>query len=382
MDQFTAHLDRGWDLVSRGDTRGAAISARRALELDPNSPEVFNLLGYICAADGEADEALEHYRQAMALDDGYMEPILNAAEILVHPLREYDEAVALCEDALSFAEEIEEIVDAKLLKFDALVGKGDRDAARKVLAEIPEGPYPNPGYTYLVGRAHYEIGQPATARGFIEETVERDPANADARYYLGLILDDEGDPMGATRAFLAARALDLAAGAPEWSPADDAFQRLVEAATGRLPAELRVAMGGALVVVSDVPGVEVVAEGVDPRIPVLVDVSPPPVEPAAGDLGTGTVERADGVAMRGGGGAGAAAALPPLRVFVYQRCLERAAGSLAAVEDTLLDALERELRAVLGQVPSSGMGAPADTDAGPTEPTGEGLEPPASDDQA
>src|SRR5438270_581776 len=31
MDQFSAHLDRGWDLVQRGDPRGAELSARRAL---------------------------------------------------------------------------------------------------------------------------------------------------------------------------------------------------------------------------------------------------------------------------------------------------------------------------------------------------------------
>src|SRR4051812_47623066 len=32
MDQFTAHLDRGWDLVNRGDFAGALISAQKSLE--------------------------------------------------------------------------------------------------------------------------------------------------------------------------------------------------------------------------------------------------------------------------------------------------------------------------------------------------------------
>ena len=30
MDQLSAHLDRGWDLVHRGDAQGAASSAQRA----------------------------------------------------------------------------------------------------------------------------------------------------------------------------------------------------------------------------------------------------------------------------------------------------------------------------------------------------------------
>src|ERR1051326_542439 len=81
MDQFSAHLDRGWDLVQRGDPRGAELSARRALEIDAQSPEAYNLLGYVAALKGEFEEAVEHYRQAIALDDTYLEAMLNAAEV-------------------------------------------------------------------------------------------------------------------------------------------------------------------------------------------------------------------------------------------------------------------------------------------------------------
>jgi Tfp pilus assembly protein PilF len=69
MDQFSAHLDRGWDLAQRGDAAGAELSARRALELDGQSPEAHNLLGYVSALQGNFDEAIEHYAQAIALDD-------------------------------------------------------------------------------------------------------------------------------------------------------------------------------------------------------------------------------------------------------------------------------------------------------------------------
>ena len=51
MDQLSAHLERGWDLAQRGDTRGAGASARHALELQPESPEVHNLLGFVAAID-------------------------------------------------------------------------------------------------------------------------------------------------------------------------------------------------------------------------------------------------------------------------------------------------------------------------------------------
>ena len=89
MDQFTAHLDRGWDLVARGDYAGALLSAQKGMELDGESPEVHNLMGFIQAAEGNAEDALEHYRQAVELDDTFVEAMLNAAEVLIHPLADY-----------------------------------------------------------------------------------------------------------------------------------------------------------------------------------------------------------------------------------------------------------------------------------------------------
>src|SRR5450755_4007791 len=144
MDQFSAHLDRGWDLVQRGDSQGAEISARRALEIDSQSPEAYNLLGYVAALQGEFEDAIEHYRQAIALDDTYLEAMLNAAEVYIHPLIDYDEAILMCDLALELAETDDEVVDALLLKFDALLGKGEAEAASELCRKFPEGPFENP----------------------------------------------------------------------------------------------------------------------------------------------------------------------------------------------------------------------------------------------
>ena len=114
MDQFSAHLDRGWDLIQRGDTRGAEASARRALEIDPSSPEAHNLLGYVAALEGDGEEAIENYRQAIALDETYLEAMLNAAEVYIHPLGEFDQAIDMCDQALDLAEVEEEVIDALL----------------------------------------------------------------------------------------------------------------------------------------------------------------------------------------------------------------------------------------------------------------------------
>jgi tetratricopeptide (TPR) repeat protein len=316
MDQLSAHLDRGWDLAQRGDAAGASACARRALELDPQSPEVHNLLGYTSALAGDADEALEHYRQAIALDETYLEAMLNGAEVLMNPLGEWDEAVQLCDDALEYAETKEEIADCILLRVDALLGKGDDDEARRSMVRLPEPPFESGSYTFLIGRAYYELAEGEKALPFIEESVRLEPEHADAQYYLGLLRDDAGDSRGAIEAFLRSRALDASRLAAPWAPSSDAFVQVVKRALSGLDALLGRYVRDAEVYIVDVPGAELVVDGVDPRALVVLDTRPQ--------------EDEDGVAAR---------------LFVYQRNVERAAGTAANLEAELASALEREITA-------------------------------------
>jgi tetratricopeptide (TPR) repeat protein len=317
MDQFSAHLDRGWDLVQRGDPRGAELSARRALELDSQSPEAHNLLGYVSALKGEFDDAIESYRQAIALDDTYLEAMLNAAEVYIHPLAEFDEAIAMCDLALDLAETDDEVVDGLLLKFDALLGKGELEGARAVCERFPSGPFENPNHLFLVGRAYHEVGEIPRAFPLIEEAVKRNPKNAEAWYYLGLVRDERGDAAAATVAFLRSRELDLEVPPPPWSLSRDTFEMAARRAMDSLPESLRVYVREGEVYVADVPGVEVVVDGVDPRALLLLD-------------GINTEDKS----------------LPlTARVFVYQRNVERLSGSVDQVEGEIAAALEREITA-------------------------------------
>lgn len=324
MDQFSAHLDRGWDLVQKGDTRGAETSARQALDLDPQSPEAYNLLGYVAALDGDAYEAVEHYCQAVALDETYLEAMLNAAEVYIHPLAQYDDAIRMCDQALNLAESDEEIIDTLLLMFDALLGKTDFAAARSVVMRMPTGPYDNPNHTFLVGRAYYEIGEAARAAPLIEEAATKDPLQGEAWYYLGLIRDERGDPHGATEAFLHAREVDLQEPPLPWSSPREIFRGAVAKALAALDSAFKRFVEEAEVFVTEVPGIELVADGVDPRALILIDGFPTPDSPGP----------------------------PCSRIFVYQRNVERVAGAPDRLEPILQEAFEREITATFLENPS------------------------------
>jgi tetratricopeptide (TPR) repeat protein len=323
-DQLTAHLDRGWDLAQKGDSAGATACARRALEIDPQSPEVHNLMGFAAALDGEAEDALEHYRQAIALDETYFEAMLNAAEVLILPLGDYDGAISQIEDALDFAETDEELADCILLKVDALMAKSDYEEAKRAMKMLPDGPFDGPNYLFLIGRAWYELGQLDKAAPYIEQAAKTDPQSADAHYYLGLVRDEQGDARAATEALLRSRALDAMRAPPSWSPTPEAFASIVKAAIERLDLVLARYVREAEVYVVDLPGAELVVDGVDPRSMLVLDT--PPIEEGAA---------------------------PRVRVFVYQRNVERTAGTLEAVDTELSSALEREVTAVFleGQKP-------------------------------
>ena len=324
MDQFSAHIERAWELVQKVDTRGAEASARQALELDPHSPEAHNLLGFIAAVEGDPFEAIECYRQAIALDDTYLEAMLNAIEIYIHPLGQFDEAIRMCEQALELTDTDEETIDTLLLMFDAMLGKGDLGSARAVVTRVPDGPYENPSHGFLVGRALFEVGEFARAAPLIEEAVSLDPAHGEAWYYLGLVRDEQGHHREATEAFLRTREVDLLVPPLPWSSTREMFHQVLSMSLKALSPEVRVFVEQADVFLGDVPGIKLVVDGVDPRALVFLDDIATPEFPG-----------------------------PPCgRVFVYQHNVERASGTVDRLEATIMEALTREIETVFADAAS------------------------------
>jgi tetratricopeptide (TPR) repeat protein len=204
------------------------------------------------------------------------------------------------------------------------MAKADYEEAKRAMKMLPDGPFDGPSYLFLIGRAWYELGQLDKAAPLIEQAVKADPTSADAQYYLGLVRDEQGDPRAAVEALLRSRALDLTRAPATWAPSPDAFSTVVKGAIEKLDMLLARYVREAEVYVVDVPGAELVVDGVDPRALLVLDT--PPVE--------------DGAPAR-------------VRIFVYQRNVERAAGSLEALDVELAQALEREVTAVFleGQKP-------------------------------
>jgi Tfp pilus assembly protein PilF/predicted Zn-dependent protease with MMP-like domain len=320
MDQFTAHLDRGWDLIHRGDLRGAQLSAEKALEIDAQAPEAHNLLGFVKAGQGQADDALESYRTALALDDTFVEAMLNAAEVLIHPLHDFEGALGMIEEALELAENADETADALLLKYDAHMHQGDRDGARRVVHSFPDGPFENARLDFLVGRAHFETGGHERAKALLEHAIGAEAAFGDAHHTLALVHEALGDSTAMVRSFLRAREADMTLAPPPWAPSSGTFEELARSAIKKLAPPLQATLENAELFISDMPGAEVVADGVDPRISALLD---------AGERAS--VSDVESARVR--------------RIFFYQRNIERAVDDATELPEEIAMVLEEELTA-------------------------------------
>jgi tetratricopeptide (TPR) repeat protein len=271
MDRFSAHMDRSWDLISRGEATQALIAARQALDLDSESPEVHNLIGYIQALLGDYEEALECYRQAIELDEWYLEPLLNAAEILAHPDSDPDEAIRLCRQAVELELAPEELADTVLIEADALLNLGRTKEARERLSAVAEAESLPVPYQVAVGRALFDAGDSAAARPFIERAVELDPVLPDAWYAGGLIAREEGRRVDAVGSFLEVRARDLALPRPPWTRAAEEIEAITVDVIAGLEPELREQLEGAEIRVRDYPSEEQIRAEIDPRQVVLAE---------------------------------------------------------------------------------------------------------------
>jgi tetratricopeptide (TPR) repeat protein len=183
-----------------------------------------------------------------------------------------------------------------------------------VLEDLPGGPYEGGNYDFLIGRALYDVGRLTEAEERLRRAVDADPGHADAHYYLGVMADEQGDLDRAIEHFVKVRELDIRAPRVPWSPQSAEFGQIVDQAISELPAELVVHITGARIYATEAPGIELCAEGCDPRAPVLLD--------GVGDNGS-------------------------MRLFVYQRNIERICYSLDVMKTDLPGLIAREIEGVV-----------------------------------
>jgi tetratricopeptide (TPR) repeat protein len=315
VDQLSAHLDRGWDLAERGDGEGAFACGERAVELDPESPESYNLLGYAAAMVGRPEEAIEYYRQAIGLDETYFEAMLNLSELHIG-LGNWEAATEMLGQAQLLTDSDEEACDVILLRCQTLLARGRALEAGQELKKLPKVGITSAHHHFTIGQVHLDLANYPKALEHFQESAKLAPERGDVHYALALCYEHLGDSAECTKELLLARTADANVPEPPWALSSEAFSDLVRTQFAELPSPFRELIASATVYCLDIPGAEVVIDGVDPRAPLLLEG---PQEPET----------------------------TAVRLFLYKRNIERECLNPSELPKVFAELVERELREYL-----------------------------------
>ncbi|TPV95446.1 MAG: hypothetical protein B7733_09905 [Myxococcales bacterium FL481] len=313
--QYAAHLDRGWSMLDRGDHSAARRSAQHAQKLRPEAPDPAVLLAAVSLAEGEAEESVRWYERAQELDPEYLEPFAAAAHVMLFDLQDPERALSYCDQALSLAsadplERIDlELLAAECKLLSERVGEArtqlsaidgldtieaallaDGDAADGALSrllgaqddalddeELQDVVHKAMQLALRLARLWLDLREPDGALAWLSRLTTRYPNDADAWYLLSEAETVAGNGHAAACAALQSLQLDLSWELPEWVPEPTALHKeILEFLRHSDHAEIKRTVHTArtfVVVVHDTPAVELVLEGLDPRVPALVLVS-------------------------------------------------------------------------------------------------------------
>jgi tetratricopeptide (TPR) repeat protein len=269
MDEHAAHLDRGWELLGKGNLPAAEKSAREALVLEPESPDAQVLLGQIELQRGRPERAMSRFRKAIELDPDYAEPYLSAAEVALLELDDPEQALELAEEVVSRADDQSEYLDALLLKVEALLAMDEDETdgrAREALGELPEGPLEDPLLALRAAHAWLDLERYDQAESYYRQVIEKEPGTADAWHGLGMCAEGRDDHDAMVEAWLKARELDLEAEPPAWQLSEAEFEAVASESLDSLPDHIRKRLANVPILARDYPDPDIIRQGFDPRI--------------------------------------------------------------------------------------------------------------------
>ncbi|MGB1277545.1 MAG: metallopeptidase family protein, partial [Nannocystaceae bacterium] len=314
----------------------ARHSANHARRLRPDAPDAAVLLGAISLAEDEPLESLRWYETAIELDPDYFEPYVAASQISLFDLGDPAKALRFCEDGLDLEHEgpldllelelLAAEAELELQRPEAVTSRLERVGRYPVVRYLVRAPDESEDDTWLLSesaelqpleptgidaldrdedgaaldederravfgrlvhlvqrvcRLWLDLFREQVALPMLRSLVRHAPQHADSWYLLSEAEHLAGRPRIACHAALRVYRLDAHFKAPDWLPSPAQVHRKVVEILGecqdsalRELSQRRVAL---IVLIHEVPGLELILEGIDPRTPVLALASSSPV---------------------------------------------------------------------------------------------------------
>jgi predicted Zn-dependent protease with MMP-like domain/Flp pilus assembly protein TadD len=266
QDRLATDLERGFTALEEGNVDDASTALERLQRIDRKNPEVMALAAAVADSQGEAETALGIYRELMAATPDDPMPRICAARIELRDLGDPEAALGTVEGAFDYIDEERDLIEAILVRTEALIATDELGDARASLAELATSVIDEPMLALDLAELALAAEDSSAAGRWIEIALEDKTLEADALHLLGRVheMRDEREEMIAV--WKKVRALDAAAPAPDVSISEDEVERIASAALDLLPAEVKDKLANVPIMIDDLPSDALVDEGTDPRL--------------------------------------------------------------------------------------------------------------------
>jgi predicted Zn-dependent protease with MMP-like domain/Flp pilus assembly protein TadD len=266
QDRLATDLERGFTALEEGNVDDASTALERLQRIDRKNPEVMALAAAVADSQGEAETALGIYRELMAATPDDPMPRICAARIELRDLGDPEAALETVEGAFDYIDEERDLIEAILVRTEALIATDELGDARASLAELATSVIDEPMLALDLAELALAAEDSSAAGRWIEIALEDKTLEADALHLLGRVheMRDEREEMIAV--WKKVRALDAAAPAPDVSISEDEVERIASAALDLLPAEVKDKLANVPIMIDDLPSDALVDEGTDPRL--------------------------------------------------------------------------------------------------------------------
>ena len=266
QDKLDADIDRGFTALEDGRVKDAAELLAQVQKVDGTNPDVVTLAAAVADAQGDTEAALGQYRKLAELRADDPMPRVCIARILLQDQADPEGALEAVEAAFDFIDEEPDLIEAVIVRTEALLALDDPESAQESLAELSTSVIDDPDLALDLADLSLLAEDPAGAKRWIEIARKEPRLEANAMHLLGRIHEAEDDRPAMIAAWQKVRELDEKAPPPQVTISEDELERIAADALAELPAEIRAKLERAPILIDTVPSADMVAEGLDPRM--------------------------------------------------------------------------------------------------------------------
>lgn len=266
QDKLDADIDRGFTALEDGRVKDAADLLAQVQKLDGTNPDVVTLAAAVADAQGDTEAALGQYKKLAELRPDDPMPRVCIARILLQDQADPEGALEAVEGAFDFIDDEPDLIEAVIVRTEALLALDDPESAQESLAELSTSVIDDADLALDLADLALLAEDPASAKRWIEIARKQPRLEADALHLLGRIHEAEDDRPAMIAAWQKVRELDTKAPPPQVTISEDELERIASDALAELPAEIRAKLERAPILIDDAPSEDMVAEGLDPRM--------------------------------------------------------------------------------------------------------------------